>query len=1016
MKGKVSDHGPTTYVCLLFAAGALFLQAAASFAQNAASFSSATSISPGNSPFSIVAADFNHDGKLDIAVASGDDASALPLIPGRVSILFGQGDGSFAAGTNYAVGTVPAAVAVGDFNGDNNLDLAVANLGSNNVSILLGDGTGAFGAVTNIPAGTAPRFVAVGDLNGDGKFDLVVANLGDNSVSPALPGSISVLLGNGDGTFFASASNPSVADGDIPASIALGDLNGDGKLDLAVTNSGANSVSVHLGNGDGSFAAATTSAVGTSPIVVAVEDLNDDGKLDLVVVNSSSNNVSVLLGDGTGSFGVAKNYAVGVAPVSLALGDFNGDGERDLAVANSGSGRVSILRGKGDGTFNKAVNCCTGGSGPWSIVAGDFTADGKLDLVVTNLSGSNVSFAKGDGTGAFTPETFSVGTFPLSMATGDFDGDGKLDLASEEVLFLGNGEGTFPAATNYTAGTSPFSVAAEDFNGDGKLDLAVANAGGNDVSILLGAGTGSFGPATHFAVGTGPVFVAAADLNGDLKPDLVIVNLVSNDASILLGTGTGSFGPPTNFAVGLHPVSVSIAYFNGDTIPDLAVANAGDDSGDSLIPGTLSVLLGNGDGTFGPATDISVGNQPVSVAAADFNGDGKTDLALVNSDAKSGSAVLPGNLVILLGQGDGTFGTPTNITVGSNPAAVSIADFNYDGKPDLAIADSGSNTVSVLVGKGDGTFIGSGSLAVGKSPAFIAVGDFNDDGRFDLAVANAEDRNISILLNTTTNSSVSRTLTVTSSNPSSGVSISVTPTDKNNAGNGATQLTRAYNQGTTVTLTAAATASGNNFVRWDGCSSSAGTTCNAIMMADKTVTAVYAAPLPLAGSTLPDMEIGANYDTALVTGGVAPFTFQTTKGVLPAGLSGDPSNGHLTGSPTSPLSKKVSFSVLVTDANGLSATGAFKASGYAQLKITTKSLKAGTHGKSYKGKLAVSGGKKPFTWTETSGNLNTAGLTLDPATGAIAGTPPAAGSFNLHFRVTDALEGIAEKDLSLTIK
>jgi hypothetical protein len=291
----------------------------------------------------------------------------------------------------------------------------------------------------------------------------------------------------------------------------------------------------------------------------------------------------------------------------------------------------------------------------------------------------------------------------------------------------------------------------------------------------------------------------------------------------------------------------------------------------------------------------------------------------------------------------------------------------------------------------------------------------------DLAAANFLDRNISILLNTTINPSLSFVLTVTSATPNSGVSIVITPTDKNNAGNGTTpippaELTRTYNQGTTVSLTAPATAGGNNFVRWDGCSSSAGATCNAIMMADKSVTTVYAAPLPLAGSTLPDIEAGVSYDTPLVTAGVGPYTFKTTKGTLPAGLSGDASNGHLTGIPTSPLSKKVSFTILVTDANGLSATGAFKATGYPKVSLTTKSLKAATHGRSYNVKLSASGGKKPFTWTETSGNLIAAGLSLNASTGAITGTPPAAGTFNLHFRVTDALGGTAEKDLSLTIK
>jgi hypothetical protein len=418
------------------------------------------------------------------------------------------------------------------------------------------------------------------------------------------------------------------------------------------------------------------------------------------------------------SFGSATNFALASKPFSVAVGDFNGDGKLDLAVANGDDfstlpvvpGRVSTLLGDSTGSFGAATNFAVGAV-PTSVAAGDFNGDGKLDLAVTNLRGNNVSIFLGTGTGSFgTATNFDIGTFPVSLAVGDFDGDGNLDLATEELSLLGNGDGTFGAATNYTVGAIPFSVPAEDFNGDGKLDLAVTNAGSDNVSILLGTGTGSFGLATNFPAGTGPVFVTTADFNGDLKPDLAVVNLVSNDVSILLGTGTGSFGPATNFAVGLHPVSVAIADFNGDGIMDLAVVNAGYDTGDALIPGSLSVLLGNGDGTFGTATDISVGNKPVSVAAADFNGGGKTDLAVVNGDIKSGSTVTPGSLLILLGNGDGTFGTPANYTVGSDPAAVTIADFNYDGKADLAIANSGSNSVSVFVGKATALLSAQGAL------------------------------------------------------------------------------------------------------------------------------------------------------------------------------------------------------------------------------------------------------------------------------------------------------------------
>src|SRR5216684_1815090 len=247
---------------------------------------------------------------------------------------------SFVARRDFTAGYDPIFVAVGDFNGDGVPDLVVANEGSNNVSVLLGNGQGAFQAAQNFAAGTNPQSVAVGDFNGDGKLDLAVANEGS--------GDVSVLLGNGDGTFQTAVA---IATGTNPQSVAVGDFNGDGNLDLAVANGGdfssgaGSNVTVLLGNGDGTFQTARAFAVDDIPQSVAVGDFNGDGKLDLAVANLRSGDVSVLLGNGDGTFQGAVNYAAAGAS-SIAVGDFNGDGKLDLAVA---SGSVSVLLGNGDG-------------------------------------------------------------------------------------------------------------------------------------------------------------------------------------------------------------------------------------------------------------------------------------------------------------------------------------------------------------------------------------------------------------------------------------------------------------------------------------------------------------------------------------------------------------------------------------------------------------------------------------------------------------------------------------------
>jgi hypothetical protein len=298
-------------------------------------------------------------------------------------VLLGNGDGSIQPATTYTVGTTPFSVAVGDFNRDGRLDLALADRSSNTVSVLLGIGDGSFRPAINYAVGSSPVSVAVGDFDGDGTPDLAVANNGSNTVS--------VLLGNGDGTFRPAVNYVA---GSQPNAVVVGDFRGDGILDLAVANATAatsGTVSVLLGNGDGTFQPPMTYTVGTTPASVAVGDFNGDGHLDLAVVNANSNTVSVLLGNGNGTFRAATSYTVGTGPAFVAVGDFNGDGKIDLAVTNRrdlNGGWVDVLLGNGDGSFQNAVSYVTGFLGGRIAVA-DFNRDDYSDLAVTtaNLAG-----------------------------------------------------------------------------------------------------------------------------------------------------------------------------------------------------------------------------------------------------------------------------------------------------------------------------------------------------------------------------------------------------------------------------------------------------------------------------------------------------------------------------------------------------------------------------------------------------------------------------------------------------
>ena len=246
--------------------------------------------------------------------------------------------------------------------------LTVVNLPPTNVTAI--DDT--FLPQQTFAAGSYPTSVAVGDFNGDGKPDLAVSSFNSNNSS--------VLLGNGDGTF---QTQQTFATGDAPSSVAVGDFDGDGKADLAVTFSGSHSVSVLLGNGDGTFRAQQTFATGSVPSSAAVGDFNGDGWSDLVVANAGDDTVSVLLGNGNGTFQPQQTFATGDAPSSVTVGDFNGDGKADLAVANSFSNSVSVLLGNGDGSFQTQQTFATGAA-PGSVAVGDFNADGKADIAVAN--------------------------------------------------------------------------------------------------------------------------------------------------------------------------------------------------------------------------------------------------------------------------------------------------------------------------------------------------------------------------------------------------------------------------------------------------------------------------------------------------------------------------------------------------------------------------------------------------------------------------------------------------------
>jgi len=681
-----------------------------------------------DSPSYLTIADFNGDGRPDLAVLTTNTNSLF--------VMTNKGNGAFKAGKPINVGLVPAAMVAGDFNGDGNQDLAIVSLSG--LGILLGNGDGTFQPLVNIRDAFG-NALAVGDFNGDGVLDLVV---GDNQF-----GTLDLLLGNGNGTFQPIVSLPAVKN---PTALAAADLNGDGNLDLVVATGSDGQIVTILGNGNGTFGKPNSFSV-PGATALAIGDFNGDGNMDVAcaTVVDDAAEVVLLLGEGNGQLGSPVTIVSEGSPTDIAIvaaADLNNDGHLDLIAADGSysSEKTLVLLGNGDGTFQKPTVYAM--SGPTALGAADFNGDHKIDIVTANSfeNGSLVSVLLGEGDGTFqvAPQTalsaFKAGANSVGMASADLNADGLTDFVVAEStgaqVLLAAGDNRFTAGQ--FIGTAANAIALADVNGDGIPDL-IMTTNTTSVAVFLGNGDGTFQSALNSNANGSEYAVAVGDFNGDGKPDLALI-VNGGTFAVMLGNGNGSFAPPgQSYAVGNDADSIAVGDFNHDGKLDAVVANFGLNGGASI-----SVFPGNGDGTFGTATNLPVPTNagPWEVAVADLNGDGNLDIVSSNNNESY--------LSVYLGNGDGTFKQPAKLPCAFAPENMAILDFNGDGIPDIAFMSYGERDAGVLAGKGDGTFAPAVFFGANVFPIQIAAGTLEQGGKPGLVLVSEAPISYSVLRNT----------------------------------------------------------------------------------------------------------------------------------------------------------------------------------------------------------------------------------------------------------------------------
>jgi hypothetical protein len=828
-----------------------------------------------------------------------------------------------------------------------------------------------------VSLGLASLTFNVADVNGDGINDLIAVE--ESSNSPSTPPGIFVFLGQANGTF----ANPvEYAAGNGPIGVAIDDVNGDGKLDLIVPNSGfpPNNIKVLLGNGDGTFKTAIN-AGSTNPLLtanlsaVATGDFNGDGKKDLVMGDGE-----ILLGNGDGTFAASAftlpinlSASSGGVPV---VGDFNNDGKLDVAmnlpstsVGQGAEGEVMVFLGNGNGTFttgNSYVNIPNSGH----MATEDIDGDGNLDLIIGSgdngvySAGSNTNgvfqflMGRGDGTFAGAPGYQNVaysGLNPIApaFAVGDFNGDGKPDILTDVesnnniqgmVLLAGDGQGNFTQGPTIK-GDAPLALLAADMNGDTKLDAVFyaysTSSSSYGISVALGNGDGTFQTVTSTPLPSGKFgdFVVG-DFNGDGKPDVMVTETPYTTSAgavyLLLGNGDGTLQAPVQVDAPPQAYGITAGDFNGDGKLDFAITST--QQGAYNTPGSVLVYLNQGNGTFAKPVSYTANMFPGPIVAADVNKDGKLDLVVASQDNATVTSTNPfgphGTLNVLLGNGNGTFQTATSSPL-NDPgySNLAVADMNQDGIPDVVVGDDNPPFfyTQILYGKGDGTFPTGNSLQMGINSQSVAAADVNGDGRPDLLLTSGNSHaSLDVFVNQYSGkmlSTLPATTTALSVSPNPAVAgQTVTFTAQVTASSGSTEPTGTINfmNGSTQLGTGTLDSSG-----------AATYTTSSLSTGSYPVTAVYSGDTNYSGSTSSAVTLVVNAQP------VAAAT--TTMLATSAATANAGQNVTFTATVAGPSGSTTAPTGTITFMDGATMLGTGTLNGSGVATYSTSTLSVGTH-------------------------------------------------------------------------